>query len=94
MVETAKRPLIGLWLVWQRRTDYFFFSSDVVWHFVTRPPAQDQVGRRHRFRASPPITSTIAINFHAGIDSPSQKLDAAMPKTGTSSAIGVTVAAG
>lgn len=44
--------------------------------------------------ANPPMTSAMAMNFHAGIDSPSHQLDAAMPNTGTSNAIGVTVAAG
>lgn len=51
-------------------------------------------GRRNRLIASPPITNAIAISFHAGSDSCSHQLDAAMPNTGTSSAIGVTVAAG
>ena len=51
-------------------------------------------GRRNKLIASPPITSTIATSFHAGNDSPSHQPDAAMPNTGTSSAIGVTVAAG
>jgi hypothetical protein len=44
--------------------------------------------------ASPAITSAAAMSFHAGSDSPSQKAEALMPNTGTSSAIGVTVAAG
>ena len=40
------------------------------------------------------MTSPAASSFHAGSGSPSQSHDAAMPNTGTSSAIGATVAAG
>ena len=47
-----------------------------------------------RLSARPPITSAAASSFQPGSDSPSQKAEAPMPNTGTSSAMGVTVAAG
>ena len=40
------------------------------------------------------MTSAAATSFHAGSGSASQAAEAAMPNTGTSKAIGETVAAG
>ena len=46
------------------------------------------------FSARPAITSAAAASFQPGSASPSIAADAPMPNTGTSSAIGVIVAAG
>ena len=43
-----------------------------------------------RLTASPPITSAAAPSFHTGSPSCNASADAVMPKTGTSSAVGVT----
>jgi peptide-methionine (S)-S-oxide reductase len=64
---------------------------------VGRRPGAQRPGRQrgqNTITASPPSTSAQAPSFQPGMASPRLSAEALMPNTGTSSAIGVTVAAG
>ena len=61
---------------------------------VARTEADAALRLASVLRARPAITSAVAPSFQAGMASSSQAEEAAMPNTGTSSAAGVTVAAG